>query len=495
MGMAPDTSETCFTTDEAAAPSASSVAVRDGLPCGTWQTHPFIDESTVAANTPMALKEEIIRRMEVFVLTAIHEIVASTKGKQGRDNKRTAKPRVTPAVHGGGGEPPYDEGHCRCPNTCSAGRCTTSKRTHQSRLWTTRQQLLVLRQLYTNTHNGIICTQRDVYYQLSRFFPDQGCVNRIIQQLVQQLAMPRQLLGVVPGTRGCVGGLLSFQGVDLQRYSSEGFPLPTLQEELCVSWSGAQYRESEDVGSSNGFKGFELHNSVRYILVVEKHSVFFRLMEERVFERVPCVLLTSQGFPTASALSLLMNMQEMISAVGANVPLVALVDFNPSGLLILQQYKHNTGRMHESRCSAAHSLRWLGLRCRHILSAGSAEDNNYPLPVKTVAGAPSLSTPERVVRLSSQPFTGRDDAVISNIIARWKSTWRGCSDGEEACRTWLREAQKMQQLRIKVDIEALYERGTSRLGGHKFTGSSSQSLFRGDFSAWVCRGLFRRDYI
>ncbi|KAF5215703.1 hypothetical protein ECC02_011587 [Trypanosoma cruzi] len=398
----------------------------------------FIGPDIVAVNTPAAITDEAVRRMEVFVLQTIHEIVTTTQRSTIRE----------------------------------------------SRLRVIRLQLLVLRLLYQNIHCGIISTQRDVYYRLARLVPDQGCINRAIQQLVQIIGIPRQWLGVVPGTRGCVGGSISFHGVDLRCYGSEGLPLPTTQEELRVV-QGDVDRTAASNKNNVPFIGFEIHGKTRYIVVVEKHAVFFRLMEERIFERLPCVLLTSHGFPTVAARTLLSNLHR----AAQSAPLVALVDYNPSGLSILQQYKYGAGGMRESQYAAVHALHWLGLRTHHI---AEGREPNFLDSDNSVASEPFQL--RLLPRLPFQRFSQRDVVMMANLLSRWHGIREGCEwKDNDADNAWYEEALKMQHLRVKVELEVLYQHGTDEL---KQSASSSLEPSDGNgFAAWVCRAILRHDYI
>ncbi|RNF08423.1 putative meiotic recombination protein spo11 [Trypanosoma conorhini] len=407
----------------------------------------FISPEVVAANTSAALTAEAVRRMEVFVLQTIHEIVSTTRQSTLREN----------------------------------------------RLNVIRLQFLVLRLLYHNLHLGIISTQRDVYYHLARLVPDQSCINRAIQQLVQILGIPRQWLGVVPGTRGCVGGSLSFHGVDLRYGGSEGLPLPTTQEELRVVRGGGAEGTAGAKREEDAVAGFELHGQTRCLIVVEKHAIFFRLMEERIFERLPCVLLTSHGFPTVAARTLLSNLHR----AAPRVPVVALVDYNPSGLAILQQYKYGAGGMRESQYTAVHALHWLGLRSPHILQAPDpVVVASPPLPASKTSPTTSPHPPPRrlLPRLPFQHFTQRDTAMMANLLSRWRGVSEGCEGADaDAVKAWYAEALKMRHLQVKVELEVLYQHEAEEL-----MQASSSSLRLSDghgFAAWVCRIILRHDYL
>ena len=121
--------------------------------------------------------------------------------------------------------------------------------------------------------------------------------------------------------------------------------------------------------------------SARYILIIEKDAIFQRLTEDRLCDRLPCVLVTAKGLPdlaTRQAIACLgaaaaCAARHSFSSSGAAtqqcwaatphpppchsrvflsklsgcypwLPLLALVDWNPSGVTILNTYKHGAQR-------------------------------------------------------------------------------------------------------------------------------------------------------
>ncbi|KAH9584202.1 Spo11/DNA topoisomerase VI [Trypanosoma melophagium] len=448
----------------------------------------FISPDIVAANTPDALRAEAIRRMESFVLRTIHEIVVASQQQQHEDNNTEKLSSFHHAKRSRTSDMKVDHQDGIISETLSSSPVVL----RESRLRVIQQQLLVLRVLYNNLHLGVISTQRDLYYRLARLVPDQGCVNRTIQQLVQLLHTPRQWIGVVAGTRGCIGGCLNYNGVDLRTYGSEGLPLPIHQEELRVSpySMDTHMMESDTVGIHNYNDGFEIHEGTRYIIVIEKHAIFFRLMEEEIFKRVPCVLLTSHGFPTVAARTLLAN----IHSAAPHIPVVALVDYNPSGISILQQYKHGTGNTQESQYIAVHDLRWLGLRSSHILQKWN---HNTTTNTSNSNNTTSLHPSSRI---PFQRFTHRDSVMLTNLLTRWRSASESEDENNRkvsVSQLWYDEAVKMQRLQIKVELEALYDHSPDTVVEEEEGRISSIRTVSDNYSfaSWVCRALLRQDYI
>ena len=101
---------------------------------------------------------------------------------------------------------------------------------------------------------------------------------------------------------------------------------------------------------------------------------------------------------------------------------LAVVDWNPSGVLILQTYTHGSGRMGvEGSKYTVPSIQWLGVR-----------------------GSMLHGVPDNVL----QPLTDRDRDLI-NSLRSGPSAQNG---------TWMEELEAMEELGAKAELEALYEK-------------------------------------
>ncbi|EFJ47521.1 hypothetical protein VOLCADRAFT_105081 [Volvox carteri f. nagariensis] len=102
-----------------------------------------------------------------------------------------------------------------------------------------------------------------------------------------------------------------------------------------------------------------------YLLVVEKDAVFQRLAEDRIWDHLPCVLLTARGMPDLATRAFAARLAASFPA--PRLQPVGLVDYNPAGVVILATYKYGSDRLGpEGRAHLLPGLRWLGLRSRQL---------------------------------------------------------------------------------------------------------------------------------
>lgn len=263
--------------------------------------------------------------------------------------------------------------------TALASSCQRRIQSRELSQW--RALLVVAPVLYTNLQEQIGVTKRDLYYLLVRQLPSQHASGECVRHLGEVLRVPRYALGVVAGQRGSIGGLLTYERandsgegrctgwkahsehVDMQIPAHERYlgVAPWGQTKGTAGKKCAKFHATCMASPSRSPPLFYLSPRLRAVLVVEKATVYHRLMQEECFRLFPCVVLTSQGFPTVAARRLLANIalaiRELPSGVreedeeevgpfqqtslsSATAPvLVALGDFNPSGVSIIFQYK------------------------------------------------------------------------------------------------------------------------------------------------------------
>ena len=160
----------------------------------------------------------------------------------------------------------------------------------------------------------------------------------------------------------------------------------------------------------------------RFILVVEKDAVFTYLCGQRLWDSLPCALLTGCGYPPLSVRTLLKSLSEKLK-----VPVLGLFDYNPHGLRILLTYKHGSTRMGLEGHAHTVDIKWLGLHYDDIMT------NEH-------SGMP------RVDPSSLQPWTAADERVFAGVRARIEVT---------EAPTYKREARLMDRLHLKAETESL----------------------------------------
>ena len=175
----------------------------------------------------------------------------------------------------------------------------------------------------------------------------------------------------------------------------------------------------------------EFRSNARYVLIVEKDAVFSKLANERVWDRLPMVLVTAKGFPDLATRAFLRRLARRFP----EARVLALVDWNPSGLLILQTYRSGSGGAALEAGRYALDVGWLGVRCADLRDVPEA------------------------ARL---PLTDLDRAKIRNMLAVAGAgddddgVGEGGGDGAGERRARVFELTEMRRTGRKAEIESLY---------------------------------------
>ncbi|CAI9288827.1 unnamed protein product [Lactuca saligna] len=189
-------------------------------------------------------------------------------------------------------------------------------------------------------------TQRELFYKLLCSSPDyfttQLQVNQTIQDVVALLRCSRYSLGIMASSRGSIAGRLLLQGPDQETVD-------------CTKCGSSGYAISGDL---NILEKLVMKTDANYIIVIEKHAIFQRLAEDKVFNQIPCILITAKGYPDLATRFLLHRM----SRVFPKMPIFGLVDWNPAGLAILCTFKYGSIGMGLEAYKYACNIKWLGLR-------------------------------------------------------------------------------------------------------------------------------------
>ncbi|KAJ9706032.1 hypothetical protein PVL29_001546 [Vitis rotundifolia] len=219
-------------------------------------------------------------------------------------------------------------------------------------------------------------TQRELFYKLlcssPQYFTCQLQVNRTIQDVVALLRCSRYSLGIMASSRGAVTGRLLLQEpnqetVDCSACGSSGHPIS---------------------GDMNLLERMVMKTDARYIIVVEKHAIFQRLAEDRVFNQIPSILITAKGYPDIATRFLLYRMSRNFP----DLPILALVDWNPAGLAILCTFKFGSIGMGLEAYRYACNVKWLGLRGDDLQLI--PEESLIPLKPRDLQIAKSLKSSE-----------------------------------------------------------------------------------------------------
>ncbi|GMY30413.1 meiotic recombination protein SPO11-2 isoform X1 [Fagus crenata] len=243
-------------------------------------------------------------------------------------------------------------------------------------------------------------TQRELFYKLlcdsPDYFTSQLQVNKTVQDVVALLRCSRYSLGIMASSRGLVAGRLLLQE-------------PNQEVVDCSACGSSGYAISGDL---NLLEKLILKTDARYIIVVEKHAIFQRLAEDRIFNQIPSILITAKGYPDIATsftcaesifASLLIGLNlncevqcrfllQRLSRAFPDLPILALVDWNPAGLAILCTFKFGSIGMGLEAYRYACNVRWLGLRGDDLQLI--PEQSMVPLKQKDLQIATSLMSSE-----------------------------------------------------------------------------------------------------
>ncbi|KAF7109092.1 hypothetical protein CFC21_109402 [Triticum aestivum] len=204
----------------------------------------------------------------------------------------------------------------------------------------------VMEMCYKILGEGKLVTQRELFYKLlsdsPKYFSCQRHVNQTIQDVVSLLRCTRQSLGIMASSRGALIGRLVLHEPE--------------EEHIDCSILGPSGHAI--TGDLNQLSRLNLSSDARYLILVEKDAIFQRLAEDRLYNQLPCILITAKGYPDIATRFIL----HRLSQTFPNMPIFALVDWNPAGLSILCTYKYGSISMGLESYRYACNVKWLGLR-------------------------------------------------------------------------------------------------------------------------------------
>ncbi|GJN39629.1 hypothetical protein PR202_gb28760 [Eleusine coracana subsp. coracana] len=183
----------------------------------------------------------------------------------------------------------------------------------------------VMEMCYKILGEGKLVCQRELFYKLlsdsPKYFSCMRHVTQSIQDVVSLLRCTRQSLGIMASSRGALIGRLILHEPD--------------EEHIDCSILGPSGHAI--TGDLNLLSKLKFCSDARYIIVLEKDAIFQRLAEDRLYNQLPCILITAKGYPD-------------------------IATRNPAGLAILCTYKYGSISMGLESYRYACNVKWLGLR-------------------------------------------------------------------------------------------------------------------------------------
>lgn len=173
--------------------------------------------------------------------------------------------------------------------------------------------------------SGRHASQRELFYTHAALFNKQKQSDDLIKALCQALGVPRHYLRIVGSAKGLVRGHLRL-----------------LEPAIAGQGGAGCWVDGMDPLEPRGHSIVPIcahlvsvESSTRTVLIVEKETVFQRLLSEGFLEHHrPCILITARGFPDLPTRYLLRR----IFVDCASPRVFCLVDFDPSGFLVAATY-------------------------------------------------------------------------------------------------------------------------------------------------------------
>ncbi|KAJ8668161.1 hypothetical protein QAD02_009824 [Eretmocerus hayati] len=192
------------------------------------------------------------------------------------------------------------------------------------------------------------CTKRAFFYSLKnedckRFVKKQERVEWAINEATLLLDCGPWDLGFISTSKGLVSGDLSLH----------------FGESRVINYEASTSLAVPDVVPNVT----RIRTTAEYVLVVEKDSVFQKLLREQCPAFNRCILITGKGYPDIATRMLVNLLSEK-----AQLPVYALVDHNPHGFEIMCVYRfgtlNNLGYREQLLCP---SMRWIGVHQKDLI--------------------------------------------------------------------------------------------------------------------------------
>jgi len=197
-------------------------------------------------------------------------------------------------------------------------------------------------------------------------FNDQAESDPIIEDLEVSLGSLREELHVFADNRGSIAGNLTIVSkgdeIDLRRMGAGGFSIPSIVEPEVF-----EFRKCE----------------ARFILHVEKGTVWSRFNEDKFWQKHNCILIHGGGQPPRGVRRLLHRMHNEL-----RLPVYCLLDNDPWGYYIYSVIKQGSINLaFESSRMAVPEARFIGVRSRDYEEFGLSDDVKIAVDDKDIKRA------------------------------------------------------------------------------------------------------------
>ncbi|XP_015791709.1 meiotic recombination protein SPO11 [Tetranychus urticae] len=199
------------------------------------------------------------------------------------------------------------------------------------------QMLTLLCRVYLLLSSNRFATKRHLYYLDKGAYGKQIVCDQLIEDLCCITNNTRKELHILSCPKGLIYGKLKFKLHNVP-YNCSDHPFGlTISQDIDLI---------EDIQSD-----------AKFIMIVEKDASFQHLINQKILDKFPIIMMTGKGFPDCDTRRFLKILTQTLS-----IPVLGLFDANPWGLEILCIYRYGSLSLaHDAENCTVPQIRWLGL--------------------------------------------------------------------------------------------------------------------------------------
>jgi meiotic recombination protein SPO11 len=183
------------------------------------------------------------------------------------------------------------------------------------------------------------------------------------------------------------------------------------------------------------------------ILVIEKEGVYTRLSEDKIFEKIPCILITGKGFPDVATRQWVHRLQQLL-----HIPAYGICDCNPFGVSVLNTYRYQHGIKVEQAKQRKITKEEFYQANRH-----STNTKPPPMELQWIGLRPSQVKKMNLPKSVFQQLTRLDKNRLASLLAEDHPF------GQQGWNPKQRRKELMAMKQFKVELEALHWLGMDTL--------------------------------
>jgi meiotic recombination protein SPO11 len=212
--------------------------------------------------------------------------------------------------------------------------------------------------LYAKSLNNNLMTKRELYYNDVELFKNTINIDNSLQDICSIFNISRFELGVFPAQKGLFAG-------DLIIYDSTGNMLNNSTSFDKINLISFEYY----------FEEISIQTTAKFILVVEKESIFFNILGNKIYENnfMNSIIVTGKGFPDYLTKYFIKKLVKL-----TNLPIFYFGDFDPSGIEIYFNYIFGCKTSsRENYIMTIINIKWIGLSYKMIQDLMKLKGENH----------------------------------------------------------------------------------------------------------------------